>query len=153
MSLNLFQRALFKLTILQRNAELAWTISQLKHYGNNTNIDPRAFLWGASKIEIYDNVSILGYSVIYGGGGVVISKNAMIGANCIITSISHPIDPSKRETLNFEVVKLMENCWLGAGSIVLPGVTIGKNSIVAAGSVCNKRYTFKLYVRRNTSKS
>jgi acetyltransferase-like isoleucine patch superfamily enzyme len=55
----------------------------------------------------------------------------------IITE-NHPVDPSQRKMLNLQSVLVKRNAWIGASATILPGVTIGENAIVAAGSVVNK---------------
>ena len=61
----------------------------------------------------------------------------MIGPNVTIITGTHPIAPELREQLlQFNMpVRIGRNCWLGAGSLILPGVTIGDNVVVGAGSV------------------
>lgn len=64
----------------------------------------------------------------------------MIGPNVIIAIGGHPILPPLREQgYQYNLpVHIGRNCWLGAGVIVLPGVTIGDNTVVGAGSVVTK---------------
>lgn len=65
----------------------------------------------------------------------------MIGPNVTIATAGHPILPELREKgyqYNMEV-HIGKNCWLGAGVVVLPGVTIGDNVVVGAGKCCNER--------------
>ena len=71
-------------------------------------------------------------------GGIEIKDNVMIGPRVNITSENHPINPKKRKTMVPARVVLEENVWIGAGATILPGVTIGRNSVVAAGAVVNK---------------
>jgi acetyltransferase-like isoleucine patch superfamily enzyme len=71
-------------------------------------------------------------------GGISIEDNVQIGPRVNITTENHPIDPSKRKDLDLKPVVLKRNVWIGAGATILPGVTIGENSIVAAGAVVNK---------------
>ncbi|WP_162591433.1 acyltransferase [Variovorax sp. PBL-E5] len=136
--MNIIQRILFKLGSLIQEAESAWTLSTLRSCGSSVRIDRRVFIWGTDRMDVGSNVDINGYTVIYAAGGVRIHDNALIGANCVITSVTHPIDPAERHQLVFSPVELQSNCWLGAGTMVMPGVTIGKNSIIAAGSVVTK---------------
>ncbi|MGZ4001605.1 MAG: acyltransferase, partial [Mucilaginibacter sp.] len=55
-----------------------------------------------------------------------------------ITSENHPLEPSNRKSLDLKSVLIKRNAWIGAGAIILPGVTIGENAVVAAGAVVNK---------------
>lgn len=136
--MNIKQRLFFKLGSLIQDAERSWSLSRLRSCGSSVRIDRRVFIWGEERLEIGNNVAINGYTVIYAGGGVRINDNVLIAANCVITSVSHPVAAAERYQLVFSPVELLDNCWLGAGTVVLPGVTIGKNSIVAAGSVVTK---------------
>ena len=68
---------------------------------------------------------------------IYIGDYTMIGPNVTIATGTHPILPALREKLyQFNMpVRIGRNCWLGAGAIILPGVTIGDNVVVGAGSV------------------
>ncbi|UII24039.1 sugar O-acetyltransferase [Fulvivirga ligni] len=68
-------------------------------------------------------------------GGITIEDNVMIGPRVNITSEGHPIDPLERKTMVPAAVTVKENAWIGAAATILPGVTIGVNSVVAAGAV------------------
>lgn len=72
-------------------------------------------------------------------GGIYIGDNVLIAPKVNLLTEGHPIDPAIRHTtLCPGKIVIKENAWIGAASTVLPGVTIGKNSIVAAGSVVTK---------------
>ncbi len=68
---------------------------------------------------------------------IYIGDYTMIGPNVTIATGTHPILPALRENFyQFNMpVRIGRNCWLGAGTIILPGVTIGDNVVVGAGSV------------------
>ena len=51
---------------------------------------------------------------------------------------THNHDPQVRQILTCKPVVLKRNCWIGAGATILPGVTVGENAIVGAGSVVTK---------------
>jgi acetyltransferase-like isoleucine patch superfamily enzyme len=55
-----------------------------------------------------------------------------------LLSESHPIDPENRHALVPKAIHIKKNAWIGAGATILQGVTIGENSVVAAGSVVSK---------------
>ena len=71
---------------------------------------------------------------------IFVGDNTMIAPNVVLASAGHPILPELREKgyqYNFPV-KIGKNCCLGAGVIVLPGVTVGDNTVIGAGSVVTK---------------
>lgn len=71
---------------------------------------------------------------------IYVGDYTLFGPNCVIATASHPIDPVLRqEAYQYNLpVHIGKNCWLGAGVIVCPGVTIGDNTIIGAGSVVTK---------------
>jgi acetyltransferase-like isoleucine patch superfamily enzyme len=71
-------------------------------------------------------------------GSITIEDDVMIGPKVCITTEGHPINPQEREQLQVKPVVIKRNAWIGAGAIILHGVTIGENSVVAAGAVVSK---------------
>ncbi len=71
-------------------------------------------------------------------GGITIEDDVQIGPKVNLITEDHPVDPSKRKYLDLKSILIKRNAWIGAGATILPGVTIGENSIVAAGAVVNK---------------
>ncbi len=71
---------------------------------------------------------------------IYVGDYTMLGPNVVVATAGHPIPPSLREqAYQFNMpVHIGKNCWLGAGVIVLPGVTIGDNCVIGAGSVVTK---------------
>lgn len=71
---------------------------------------------------------------------VAIGNNVMIAPNVTLATAGHPIDPDIRITgQQFSLpIVIEDNVWLGTGVIVNPGVTIGRNSVIGAGSVVTK---------------
>lgn len=71
-------------------------------------------------------------------GGITIEDDVQIGPKVNLITENHPVDPSKRKYLDLRSIHIKRNAWIGAGATILPGVTVGENSIVAAGAVVNK---------------
>ena len=71
---------------------------------------------------------------------IYVGDYTMFGPNVILATAGHPILPELRqEAYQYNMpVHIGQNCWLGAGVIVLPGVTIGDNTVIGAGSVVTK---------------
>ena len=71
---------------------------------------------------------------------IYVGDNTMFGPNVVLATAGHPILPQLRE-LGYQFnapIHIGKNCWLGAGVIVLPGVKIGENTVIGAGSVVTK---------------
>ncbi|WP_373455965.1 sugar O-acetyltransferase [Vibrio vulnificus] len=71
---------------------------------------------------------------------IYIGNSVMIAPNVTIATAGHPIDPElRRKVAQFNIpVHIKDNVWIGANSVVLPGITIGENSVIGAGSVVTK---------------
>jgi acetyltransferase-like isoleucine patch superfamily enzyme len=68
-------------------------------------------------------------------GGITIEDDVLIGPQVKLVTENHPVDPANRKSLDLKSILVKKNAWIGAGAVILPGVTIGENSIVAAGAV------------------
>ncbi len=71
-------------------------------------------------------------------GGITIEDNVLIGPPVNLVTENHPVDPTQRKSLVLGAILIKKNAWIGAGATILPGVTIGENSIVTAGAIVNK---------------
>jgi acetyltransferase-like isoleucine patch superfamily enzyme len=71
-------------------------------------------------------------------GGITIEDDVLIGPRVNLTTENHPLDPANRRDLVTKPIVIKRKAWIGAGATILPGVTIGENSVVAAGAVVTK---------------
>jgi len=95
---------------------------------------PPFFTTGGTDISVGRNVFINQNCTFYDLGGLDIADDVMIGPN-----VSLPIEPSQRRTsVIAKAIVIERNVWIAAGAIVIGGVTIGENSVVAAGSVVTR---------------
>ena len=71
---------------------------------------------------------------------IEIGDHTMFGPNVTICTGTHPLSPELREKgMQYNLpVKIGRNCWIGAGALILPGVSIGDNSVIGAGSVVTR---------------
>lgn len=71
-------------------------------------------------------------------GRIYIEDRVLVASGCKILTVNHDERPSKRGIVCPKSVRIKQGAWLGAGATVLPGVTIGENSIIGAGAVVTK---------------
>ncbi len=101
--------------------------------GENCLISTPIYMNLANNIHIEENVAIMPYFKCMSAGNVYIDDNVQIAFNVSIITNNH--DFYKHEIITIQDVHICKNAWIGAGAIILPGVTIGENAVVGAGSV------------------
>jgi len=71
---------------------------------------------------------------------IYVGSYTMFGPNVTIATAAHPISPDhRRQDYQYnKPIHIGENCWIGAGAVILPGVNIGENSVIGAGSIVTK---------------
>lgn len=110
----------------------------LRFCGARVTISPDARIWGTDTVTVEDDVGINAFTHIFGAGGVHIGARTMISTGCSIAAITHSEQIATR-SIGIELpVVIEEDCWLGTGAIILPGVRVGRGSIIGAGAVVTK---------------
>ncbi|GAB3754193.1 sugar O-acetyltransferase [Zhihengliuella somnathii] len=71
-------------------------------------------------------------------GGITVGDDCLIGHNVVLATLNHDLDPSHRGDLHPAPIVLGRNVWIGANATILPGVTVGDNAVIGAGSLVNK---------------
>ena len=128
-----------------RPSELAKRKELLKEMfaqiGEDCYIEPPLHTnWGGKHVHFGKNIYANFNLTLVDDANIYIGNDCMFGPNTVIATAGHPINPELRERVtqyNAEV-HIGNNVWLGAGVIVMPGVTIGDNSVIGAGSVVTK---------------
>ena len=96
--------------------------------------------WGGRHVHFGNHVYANFNLTLIDDTHIYIGSHTMIGPGVIIATAGHPVLPILREqAYQYNApIHIGSNCWLGAGVIVLPGVTIGDNTVIGAGSVVTK---------------
>ena len=113
-----------------------WLFGQLRThvYGSFTVTNPKNIRVGAN-LAINHGVFLLARS------GITIGDNVVLSANCMVIDARLSLDPhtpASNRDHDAAPITIEDGAWIGAGAIILAGVTIGKNAVVAAGSVVVK---------------
>lgn len=134
---NNYSRIKFVLILYLKKIYLLYYCLEFKKFGRNNTFWFPVKILGKENISIGDNCALNAYIHIWGSGGVEIGNNVMIAAHVIITSVTHDYNsPSIRHSkLIHKKVIIKDNVWIGTGSIILPGITIGEGAVIGAGSV------------------
>lgn len=109
--------------------------------GEGTFIQPPYYAnWGGAHVHLGSNVYANFNLTLVDDGHIYIGDKTMIGPNVTIATAGHPILPSLREkAMQYNIdVHIGRNVWIGAGAVILPGITIGDNSVIGAGSIVTK---------------
>lgn len=96
--------------------------------------------WGLKNLHVGKNVFFNFNVCLVDDADIFLGDDCLIGPGCHLITAQHPVSPGlRKKQLQFnKPIHIGNNVWLGAGAIILPGVTIGDNSIVAAGSVVTR---------------
>lgn len=93
-------------------------------YGHNIKLGERIFF----------NANVMMVDL----GGITIEDDVLTGPGAYLVSVNRKLTPSKRRELDLNSVLIKKNAWIGAKAVILPGVTVGENAVVAAGAVVTK---------------
>jgi acetyltransferase-like isoleucine patch superfamily enzyme len=100
---------------------------------------PPFYTAGGAEIRVGRRVFINQCCTIYDMGGVDIADRVLIGPNVNIITTGHPLMPSQRlASIEAKPIVIERNVWIATGATIIGGVTVGENSVVAAGAVVTK---------------
>lgn len=120
-------------------------------FGNNSEIRPGAYIVNCSKIRIGSNVVIRPGVYMFadereGAGGILVDDDVLIGTSCHFYVANHEFSDKEKPIISqgypdskySDSIHIERGAWVGANVVILPGVTIGANSVIGAGSVVTK---------------
>jgi len=113
----------------------------LAEIGENCYIEtPFHANWGGHHVHFGHTIYANSGLTLVDDTHIYVGDNTMFGPNVTIATAGHPIDPElRRQGLQYNLpVHIGKNCWLGAGVTVMPGVTIGDNAVIGAGSIVTR---------------
>lgn len=133
------------------------------HFANTAQFRAGAYAVGCSQISIGERVVIRPQVMLFGETiiemplSIIIEDDVMMGCGVHIYVNNHKFDNPNIPLIDQgyypdEQVVLRKGCWIGANSIILPGVTIGENSVIGAGSVVTKSIPDKVVAVGNPAK-
>src|ERR1700675_894577 len=100
---------------------------------------PPFYTAGGTEIRVGHDVFINQNCTFYDLGGLDIANDVMIGPNVSIITTGHPLEPSQRRAATIgKPIVIERNVWIAAGATIIGGVTVGEDSVVAAGSVVTR---------------
>ena len=108
--------------------------------GKNPYVEPNLFCGFGKNVSAGDNLFINNDCVFVDPNEIILGDNVMIGPQCGFYTALHPLEVDLRiKGYEFaKPIRIGNNVWIGGGVKVLPGVTIGDNSVIGAGSVVTK---------------
>ena len=101
-----------------------------------TTIFPPFYTDHGLHLEIAEGVFINQNCTFLDYAGIRLAPRVLIGPKVTFITLGHPVDPGeRRQWLTGAPIDVAENAWIGAGATILPGVSIGRDAVIAAGAV------------------
>lgn len=113
----------------------------LAEIGENCYVEPPLHAnWGGRHVHFGSNVYANFNLTLVDDADIYVGDCVMFGPNVTVATAGHPVEPGlRRQAMQFNAaVHIGNNVWIGAGAVILPGVTIGDDTVVGAGSVVTK---------------
>jgi acetyltransferase-like isoleucine patch superfamily enzyme len=139
---------------------------KFKYFGKGAEFRPGAYAESCAKISIGNNVVIRPSTFLFadptpGGGGIVIEDDVLLGCGIHFYTNNHEFSDSTRpianqgypEPTHLDSITVKRGSWIGANTIILPGVVIGANSVVGAGSVVVRSVPARTLVAGNPART
>jgi acetyltransferase-like isoleucine patch superfamily enzyme len=132
--LRLFSRAQREAAELDASRLLERCLSR----GEQVRLRMPVVIYHPERLRLGNRIDIGEFTHIRASGGVTIGNQVLIASHVVVTSRAHPIELPRYGVAEDAPVTIEDDVWIGAGAIVLPGVTIGRGAVVAAGAVVTR---------------
>lgn len=106
--------------------------------GSNVRLRPPVTIYHPEHLRLASDIDIGEFTLLRASGGLAIGNRVLIASHVVITSRAHPRELPRFGVAEDRPVVIEDDVWIGAGAIVLPGVTVGRGAIVAAGAVVTR---------------
>jgi maltose O-acetyltransferase len=124
------------LRLRQRRADLM--LQRCRAVGANVRLRMPVTIYHPEQLTLGSQIDIGEYTHIRASGGITIGSRVLIAASVVISSREHPT-PLPRFAVTVDApIDIADDVWIGAGAVILPGVTIGRGAIVGAGAVVTR---------------
>ena len=115
--------------------DAARLLARCRKAGDRVRLRMPVVIYEPDHLEFGDQVDVGEFTHIRANGGLRIGSRVLIAAHVTITTREHPVQLPRWGVTNDAPIVIEDDVWIGAGAIVLPGVTIGRGAVVAAGAV------------------
>jgi len=118
--------------------EAAAVLARCAAVGSNVQLRWPVVIYHPEGLRLGNDIAIGEFSHIRASGGVTIGNRVLLASHVVVTSRTHPLAPPRFGVTEDRPIVIEDDVWIGAGAIVLPGVTVGRGSVVAAGAVVTR---------------
>jgi acetyltransferase-like isoleucine patch superfamily enzyme len=127
--------AVLRLSEQARLREQEHILARCAAIGSRVRLRQPVVIYQPESLSLGSDVDIGEFSHLRASGGLTIGNRVLLAAHVVITTRGHSIQPPRFGVTEDAPVRIEDDVWIGAGAIVLSGVTIGRGSVVAAGAV------------------
>jgi len=114
------------------------TKSKMKACGSNVKLRPGVRVYFPENVVLGDHIVLNYDTIVMGQGGVTIGDFCVLGPKSMLVTVTHQAETLYYGNAVYQPITLATNVWIGAGAILLPGISVGENSVVGAGSVVTR---------------